>query len=93
MTSKEFWRLLDCDDDALDWCIFYYSGAASAAGLSYSGAILASRSGEWPASAGAVARIRGVLDAAGVKMWELSNVDNSACIDSPLDPALMAMGT
>lgn len=31
-------------------CVFYYSGAASRAGLSYSGAILASKSGDWPAS-------------------------------------------
>lgn len=31
-------------------CVFYYSGAASRAGLSYSGAILASRTGDWPAS-------------------------------------------
>ena len=89
--SKEYWRILDVAED-MEWGIFYYSGAASAAGLAYSGAILASRSGEWPADAGAVGRIRGALDAAGVKMWELSNVDNSACLDSPLDPGLMAMG-
>lgn len=31
-------------------CVFYYSGAASRAGLNYSGAILASKSGDWPAS-------------------------------------------
>ena len=31
-------------------CVFYYSGAASRAGLSYSGAILASKDGQWPAS-------------------------------------------
>lgn len=29
-------------------CVFYYSGAASRAGLSYSGAILASSDGQWP---------------------------------------------
>lgn len=49
VTSNEFWRILDCED-GLDWCVFYYSGAASRAGLSYSGAILASKSGDWPAS-------------------------------------------
>lgn len=49
VTSNEFWRILDCEE-GLEWCVFYYSGAASRAGLSYSGAILASKSGEWPAS-------------------------------------------
>lgn len=40
VTSNEYWRILDCDE-ALSWCLFYYSGAASTAGLSYSGAVLA----------------------------------------------------
>lgn len=31
VTSNEFWRVLDCDDN-LEWCAWYYSGAASAAG-------------------------------------------------------------
>ncbi len=31
VTSNEFWRILDCSDD-LAFCLFYYSGAASAAG-------------------------------------------------------------
>jgi hypothetical protein len=31
ITSNEFWRVLDCDG-RLEWCLFYYSGAASAAG-------------------------------------------------------------
>ena len=31
VTSKEFWRLLDASDD-LSFALFYYSGAASAAG-------------------------------------------------------------
>ena len=53
---------------------------------------LASAPGEWPVEAEEVGRIRGVLEGAGISMWELSNVDNSACLDSPLDPALMAMG-
>jgi hypothetical protein len=34
VTSNEYWRILDCADD-LSFCLFYYSGAASAAGLSY----------------------------------------------------------
>jgi hypothetical protein len=31
VTSNKFWRTLDCADD-LAFCLFYYSGAASAAG-------------------------------------------------------------
>lgn len=37
-------------------CVFYYSGAASRAGLSYSGAILASKEGQWPTSQVSVGR-------------------------------------
>lgn len=36
-------------------------------------------------------RIEAALEGAGIKRWELSNVDNSACADAPLDPSLMAM--
>ncbi|KAL4427643.1 hypothetical protein ABPG75_001732 [Micractinium tetrahymenae] len=90
VTSSEFWRILDCDE-GLDWCVFYYSGAASRAGLSYSGAILASRDGQWPASQEARLRIDAALEAAGIKPWELSTVDNFACADAPLDPSLMAL--
>ena len=36
-------------------------------------------------------RIEASLEPAGIKMWELSNVDNSACAEAPLDPSLMAM--
>lgn len=36
VTSNELWRILDADDD-LRFAVFYYSGAASAAGLSYQG--------------------------------------------------------
>ena len=67
-------RILDCDE-AYNWCLFYYSGAASAAGLSYSGAVLGSRSGAMPTAG--LERIEAALDAAGIKMWELSYVDNS----------------
>lgn len=147
-------------------CVFYYSGAASRAGLSYSGAILASKDGQWPTSqvcgrdhAGfqargatsgcstlptaqgfarrhtvflhgwsppvhelrtcsrpaaaalhatcaahvhpftsaaitvqeAQQRIEATLQSAGIRPWELSSVDNSNCVDAPLDPSLMAM--
>lgn len=51
-------------------CAFYYSGAAAAAGTSYSGAILASRSGAWPGK-DQVSRIEAALERAGIKMWEV----------------------
>ena len=71
-------------------CAFYYSGAAAAAGTSYSGAILGSRSGAWP-DASQLPRIEQALERAGIKMWEVSSVDNSRCEGAPLDPSLMAM--
>ena len=36
-------------------------------------------------------RIEKLLAGAGIKPWELSNVDNSACAGAPLDPSLMAL--
>ena len=36
-------------------------------------------------------RIEASLQGAGIKMWELSTVDNSACAGAPLDHGLMAM--
>lgn len=38
VVSSEYWRILDCADD-LSWGVFYYAGAASAAGTSYRGTI------------------------------------------------------
>ena len=80
VTSLEDWTIIDCDEN-LAWCIFAYSGAASRAGLSYSGAILASRDGAWPTDPDTLRRIAGSLDVNGIKMWELTNVDNSNCQD------------
>ena len=45
--SNEFWRILDVSDD-LGWAVLYYSGAASAAGTSYAGALVCTRDGAWP---------------------------------------------
>lgn len=84
VTSLERWSILDCDD-ALEWCVFYYRGAASAAGMSYTGAVLGSRSGGWPAGAEAVGRIEAALERAGIKMWELSDVKNGECGGAPLE--------
>jgi hypothetical protein len=81
VTSLEDWAIIDCDENHLSWCIFAYSGAASRAGLSYSGAILTSRDGQWPTETDTLRRIQGSLDANGIKMWELTNVDNSNCQD------------
>lgn len=85
VTSDEYWRLLDCAE-SLEWCLFYYSGAASAAGLSYTGAILATRDGAWPAPE-YEARLERALDTAGIRPWELSRVDNSDCGGAVLEPA------
>ena len=61
----------DVDED-MQWILFFYSGAAAAAGQSYSGAILASATGDWPAGkAGYIDRVNAALDRAGIKPWEL----------------------
>lgn len=80
VTSLEDWVILDCHE-ALEWCVFSYKGAAARAGLSYTGAILASRDGTWPSQRDDMERIQTSLDRAGIKMWELSTVDNSNCQD------------
>lgn len=83
VTSNEFWRILDCDDN-LEWAVFYYSGAASAAGTSYTGALVVSKDGTWPdmTTGDAGTRIQAALDRAGIKMWELFQVSNADCEDS-----------
>lgn len=45
--AVQYWRIVDCTDD-LAWALFYYAGAASAAGQSYSGAVLVTQDGTWP---------------------------------------------
>lgn len=37
-----------------------------------------------PSGAGAVQRLERALDIGGIKMWELSLVDNSECAGAPL---------
>lgn len=83
VVSDEFWRILDCDEN-LEWCIFYYSGAASAAGITYSGAVLGSYTGDWPVGNEARSRIVAVLAKAGIKEWELSNVEWNDYENAPL---------
>lgn len=83
VTSREFWRIVDCTDD-LAWALFYYAGAASAAGQSYSGAVLVSRDGAWPAQ-DQRERLTTAFDAAGMKDWEMFRVNNRNCDGAPLD--------
>ena len=83
VTSLEDWTLLDCQE-TLAWCVFHYRGAAAKAGLSYSGAILASRDGMWPKDGESLERIQTALRTAGIELWELSTVDNSNCGDQNL---------
>ena len=81
VTSLEDWTVLACDEAELEWCVFAYAGAASRAGMSYSGAILASRDGNWPTDKGALGTIRDALEQSSIKMWELYDVDNTKCSD------------
>jgi len=91
VTSKEKWSILDCDD-SLEWCAFYYNGAAARAGLRYNGAVLVSKTGEWPNDVQANSRLVEALKRAGIEKWELSTVNNDNCEDAPLTP-LRDVGT
>eukprot|EP00595_Chromulina_sp_UTEXLB2642_P001763 CAMPEP_0196768254 /NCGR_PEP_ID=MMETSP1095-20130614/42522_1 /TAXON_ID=96789 ORGANISM="Chromulina nebulosa, Strain UTEXLB2642" /NCGR_SAMPLE_ID=MMETSP1095 /ASSEMBLY_ACC=CAM_ASM_000446 /LENGTH=223 /DNA_ID=CAMNT_0042137563 /DNA_START=175 /DNA_END=846 /DNA_ORIENTATION=+ len=76
VASNEYWRILDCDDN-LQWAVFYYSGAASAAGTAYTGALVVSKDGKWPIMTESTTnRIYQALDRAGIKSWELFEVHN-----------------
>lgn len=83
VTSKEYWRIMDCAED-LEWSVFYYSGAASAAGITYRGALICTPTGAWPTSEGSRERIGAALAACGIRVWEMSEVDNCDCADAPL---------
>jgi hypothetical protein len=73
VTSNEYWRIVDCAED-LSWLLFYYTGAAAAAGQSYSGAILVTPDGDWPPNRETYeARLEAALDKAGIKFWEVSS--------------------
>ncbi len=86
VVSSEFWRVIEVADD-LSWILFYYSGAAAAAGQSYQGAILASPDGEWPPHPETYKpRILAALDRAGIKEWELFKVRHEGGSDgAPLE--------
>lgn len=63
--------------------VFYYAGAATAAGQSYTGALLVSRDGSWPEEQ-EMERVEKAFDSCGIKMWELFPVDNSDVEGAPL---------
>jgi hypothetical protein len=86
VVSNEYWRILDCADD-LTWAVFYYSGAAAAAGTSYTGALVITPDGKWPdmtkvgsgSSETIGDRIEKALKRAEIEMWELFEVNNESC--------------
>ena len=66
--------------------MYYYAGAAAAAGQSYAGAIIASKNGEWPANPEAyMDRLTAALDRCGIKKWELFEVKHEGSEEAPLD--------
>ena len=85
--SNEFWRILDVADD-LSWAVFYYSGAASAAGTSYSGGLVCTRDGQWPSMPQGTQdptyqRIASALRSGGITMYELFEVKQSQVNQTP----------
>ncbi|KAJ8557348.1 hypothetical protein K7X08_002973 [Anisodus acutangulus] len=82
VVSNEFWRIVDVSDD-LSWGLFHYHGAARVAGQSYTGAVLVSPDGQYPAEK-EKERLVSALDRCDIKEWELFNVDNCSCEDAPL---------
>lgn len=82
--SDEYWRIIDAADD-LEWAVFYYSGAASAAGTSYTGALVVTRDGNWPAAmtdanSETHRRIKTALLRGGIKLWEVYEVRNTLSV-------------
>uniref|UniRef100_M0ZZR3 Uncharacterized protein n=1 Tax=Solanum tuberosum TaxID=4113 RepID=M0ZZR3_SOLTU len=63
--------------------LFHYHGAARVAGQSYTGAVLVSPDGQYPAEK-EKQRLISPLDRCGIKEWELFNVDNCSCENAPL---------
>jgi VDE lipocalin domain len=74
---------MDCDE-MLKWVVFYYSGAAAAAGITYRGALICTPSGKLPDDEGAMLLIKAALERCGIETWEMFDVDNECCSDAPL---------
>uniref|UniRef100_A0A0D9V4Y9 VDE lipocalin domain-containing protein n=1 Tax=Leersia perrieri TaxID=77586 RepID=A0A0D9V4Y9_9ORYZ len=81
VVSKEFWTIVDVSDD-FSWGLFHYHGAAQAAGLAYTGAVLVTADGSSPDLDNP--RLTSALDKCGIKKWELYMVDNYSCTGAPL---------
>lgn len=82
VVSIESWTIVDVSDD-LSWGLFHYHGAARVAGQSYTGAVLVSPDGQYPAER-KKERLVSALDRCGIKEWELFNVDKCSCEGPPL---------
>lgn len=82
VVSIESWTIVDVSDD-LSWGLFHYHGAARVAGQSYTGAVLVSPDGQYPAER-EKDRLISALDRCGIKEWELFNVDKCSCEGPPL---------
>ncbi|KAL6583183.1 hypothetical protein OROMI_005261 [Orobanche minor] len=82
VVSNELWTIVDVSDD-FSWGLFHYHGAARAAGLSYTGAILVSPNGLYPDES-RKERLACALDRCSIKEWELFGVDNCSCKNPPL---------
>ncbi|XP_066306834.1 violaxanthin de-epoxidase, chloroplastic-like [Miscanthus floridulus] len=79
--SKEFWTIVDVAED-FSWGLFHYHGAAQAAGLSYTGAVLVTPDGSYPDVEDP--RLASALEKCAIKKWELYTVDNCSCMGAPL---------
>ncbi|CAL9233405.1 unnamed protein product [Arabidopsis halleri] len=82
VVSNEFWTIVDVSDD-LSWGLFHYNGAARVAGQSYTGAVLVTSDGSYPAEK-EKERLQSALEKCGIKEWELFAVDNCTCENPPL---------
>ena len=76
-----------CSDD-MTAAVFYYRGAAAAAGQSYSGAVLVSKDGNFPSSETIMDHVIDALRRCGIELWEMKAVTNSNCEDAPLTALL-----
>ncbi|CAN8287730.1 unnamed protein product [Cochlearia groenlandica] len=82
VVSNELWTIVDVCDD-LSWGLFHYNGAARVAGQSYTGAVLVTPDGSYPAEKESE-RLQCALEKCGIKEWELFAVDNCSCENPPL---------
>ena len=83
--SDERWTIVDAGD-ALEFAVFYYRGAAAAAGQSYTGAVICSRDGSWPEEDDVTkSRIVDACRRCGIEPFELKFVCNDNCSGAPLD--------